>query len=100
MATLNAEKRRHDRIAVGYRAGIRYLGRVVEAEVLNASRTGICVAANCLLRVNGVVDLAVPYCKDSDNLWLPARVTWMQESEIAKHEYGLQHYRRKENLEP
>lgn len=100
MRTLIAEKRRHGRVAVGYRAGIRYLGRVTEAEVLNASRAGIRVTANCRLRLNGVVEIAVPYCKDSDNLWLPARVSWMRESTLGDHEYGLQHYRRKENLEP
>jgi Lon protease-like protein len=100
LRTLGADNRRHNRVAVGYRAGIRYLGRVTEAEVLNASRAGIRVSANCRLRVNGVVEIAVPYCKDSDNLWLPARVSWMRESAIGDHEYGLQHYRRKENLEP
>ncbi len=95
-----AEKRRYDRVAVGYRAGIRCLGREVEAEVLNASRAGIRITANCRLRLNSVVELAVPYCKDTDNLWLPARVTWMRESATGDHEYGLQHYQRKVNMEP
>jgi hypothetical protein len=92
----DGEKRRQNRVAVGYRAGIRWLGQIVQAEVLNASRAGIRITANCRLRVNGHVEIAVPYCKEGDNLWLPARVAWLRESPDGNHEYGLQHYKRKD----
>lgn len=90
------EKRRHRRVAVGYRAGIRWFGRIVQAKVLNASRAGIRITANCRLRVGGYIDIAVPYCKEAENLWLPARVAWVRESADGNHEYGLQHYKRKD----
>lgn len=99
LKTLVGEKRHYSRVAVGYRAGIRWFGRIVQAEVVNASRAGIRITTNCRLRVDGYVEIAVPYCKEAENLWLPARVAWVRESADGRHEYGLQHYKRKDPRE-
>lgn len=91
------EKRRHRRVQVGYRAGIQWFGKLMQADVVDASRSGIRIVSNCRLRVDGWVEIAVPYCKDSTNLFSPARVAWFRESATGKHEYGLQHYQRKDS---
>ncbi len=90
------EQRRHRRIKVGYRAGIRWFGRIVSAEVVDASRAGIRITADCRLRVGSWIEIAVPYCKESTNLFGVAQVAWFRESASGNHEYGLQHYRANE----
>jgi hypothetical protein len=85
-------------VKVGYRAGIQWFGKLVPAEVVDASKAGIRITVNCRLRVGSWIQISVPYCKESENLFILARVAWCRESVTGNHQYGLQQYRPKETL--
>jgi hypothetical protein len=94
----NAEgpnRRRRQRIKVGYEIGVRWFGKLIVGSVIDASRGGLRVAVRASFREGDSIEIAAPYSRNSANIFVPVQIVWKKESDTGEHEYGLAYRRRR-----